>query len=491
VAASSNRTQVTSVEEVTLGTTPNTPRMRARRFTGETLAYKPTFSDSEEMRPDGTSSDPILTGTDNTGPINFEFHYPLPNSPLDSDIKSSMRATWTQTPERDNDGTADSVITDIGTTTDTVACTTGAAFVASQLVRFSGNSNSANNGTFKCTTGSATAPVFASSGFVAETAPPAASRMKVVGFAGASGDITATSTGLGSSSLDFTTLGLIVGMSIKIGGSSTSNKFATAALNVTVRITAIAAHAITLDNRPSGWTTDAGTGKLIWVFFGDHITNGTTRLSQTIERAFLGQGTPTYFVHTGMVASKYYQTFQAQKPLTGNVTYLGMTGSQSTSTLDASPDATLSLASFPVFAASANVGRVTENGSSIAGPNFCQTFEFTIDWSPTASLDITALGPQDITQHEMMVTGKFEVEFGDNSLLTRFFAGTASSVLIYVNKSNRGFVWQFPRITYNGDGSPNATGRNQNVKLPLSWKASRDDALTNAQVIMDRFEYVE
>src|SRR4051812_29825735 len=114
--ASANRLQLDSVEEVTQGTTPNTPRMRTRRFTTQSLSYTPTFVSSEERRSDGMESDPIQTGTDSKGPINFEMHYPYPSSPLDSDIKSALRNTWTSTNSRDNDGTADSVITDIGTT---------------------------------------------------------------------------------------------------------------------------------------------------------------------------------------------------------------------------------------------------------------------------------------------------------------------------------------------------------------------------------------
>src|SRR4051812_11373367 len=109
--ASANRLQLVSVEEVTQGTTPTTPRMRARRFTTQGLTYTPTFVQSEERRSAGTESDPILPGTDSKGPINFEMHSPFPGSPLDSDIKSALRNTWVSSPSRDNDGTADSVIT--------------------------------------------------------------------------------------------------------------------------------------------------------------------------------------------------------------------------------------------------------------------------------------------------------------------------------------------------------------------------------------------
>src|SRR5215218_3370609 len=250
---SSNSVRVSAVRETTPGTTPTTPRMRTARITGESLAFSQVFIDSEELRADRLMGDSIKIMSESGGGLNFEFSYPDDASPMSEMLASSFWSTWTNTTTRDNDGTADSVITDIGTTTDTVACTTGTAFVAGHLVQFSGNTNTANDGIRKCTTGSATAPVFASSGFVADTAPAAASKMKVVGFMGASGDITATATGLASTALNFTTLGLRVGGWLKIGGALTAEKFATAALNDWVRITAISANAITLDNRPTGW----------------------------------------------------------------------------------------------------------------------------------------------------------------------------------------------------------------------------------------------
>ena len=55
--------------------------------------------------------------------------------------------------------------------------------------------------------------------------------VKVVGFQGATGDVTATATGLGSTLLDFTTLGLSAGQWIWVGGDTSGVKFATAACN--------------------------------------------------------------------------------------------------------------------------------------------------------------------------------------------------------------------------------------------------------------------
>ena len=139
----------------------------------------------------------------------------------------------------------------------------------------------------------------------AETAPPGTGRLKVVGFQGASGDITATAGGLGSTSLDFTTLGLAVGQWIKVGGTAAGDRFATAGLNDWARIVAISANALTLDNKPSGWTTDAGTSKTIKVWFGDYIKNGVTKTALTLEKGFLGQDTPTYIALRGMTVNTF------------------------------------------------------------------------------------------------------------------------------------------------------------------------------------------
>ena len=76
--------------------------------------------------------------------------------------------------------------------------------------------------------------------------------------------------------MDFTTLGLAVGQLVKIGdASNAAYSFVTAANNSYARITAIAATALTLDNLPTGWTTDSGTSKTIRVFTADYVRVGT------------------------------------------------------------------------------------------------------------------------------------------------------------------------------------------------------------------------
>src|ERR1044072_4125349 len=155
----SNRTRVALTAESTLGTLPGSARMRTMRLTGESLRFTPQFLDSAEFRSDRMTADPVQIFQQNSGGINFEFSYPTDGSAISEILQSAMFNTWTNTPSRDNDGVADSVITDIGTVSNTVTFTTGAAFVVGQLVRITGTTNSANTGLFPVTTGGATSLV--------------------------------------------------------------------------------------------------------------------------------------------------------------------------------------------------------------------------------------------------------------------------------------------------------------------------------------------
>lgn len=483
---SSNRVRLTAVRESTPGVTPGSPRMRTARYTGESIAFNPEFINSDEIRDDRMMSDPILTMQSSGGGLNFELSYPDDLSPMSEIIASAMFNTWANTPTRDNDGTADSVITDVATT-GVITVTTGAAFAVGHLIRTTGFSQSANNGVFRVTTGSATVPSVGAGLLATEAAPAAAARVKVVGFEGAAGDITAASGGLGSTSLDFTTLGLTVGRMIKIGGAAVGNKFATAANNGFARITAITANLLSLDNLPPGWATDSGTGKSIRVFFGDQIKNGVTPNSLTIERGFMGQDTPTYIVTNGMQANTMTIEAASRDKMKGSVAFMGMGGSQSTTSLDVSPDAETTS---PVLAGNPNFARFAEAGATVTGPDYIRSCQFQLNNNIRNIEALGSISPVSLTPGECTVTGRAEFYFGSNGILTKFYAGTPTAVLMAAIKSSKGLVIQLPRVTYTGGTNPSASGKNQDVMLNLDFTASKD-TLTQAHVLMDRLEYVE
>jgi hypothetical protein len=481
-----NRVQLAGVRETTPGTTPTTPRMLKERITGESLElFVPQFEENDELRADRMNEDATQIFKDSKGAYNFRVFYPSDLSLRSEIYRSAFYNPWTNTPYADNDGTADSVITAFALTNSVLTAAFSAAIAVGHIVRVTGATNSGNNGNHVCTTGSATAPRFSGSVFVDEAAPPAACRAKVIGFQGTAGDITATATGLASTTLDFTTLGLAVGMPVKVGGSSAGSKFATTALNVEVTISAIAAHALTFDNRPSGWTTDAGAAKTIEVYIPDMIKNGTTHTALTLEKGFLGQTVPNYHVGTGMTVNTLNHKIESKKTLSGSVSFMGMGGSTSTTAQDASPDAA---PTGNLFAANVNVGRVMEGGAILASPNFCKMLEFTINNNLRQVEDITIDSPAGINEGECQVDVNFDTYYGDATYKDKFYNGTATSLFAVVKKNNQALAWFFPRVVYRGGGNPQASGKNQDVMLPLQGRSSYDST-TGAHIIMARFEY--
>lgn len=484
---SSNRTQVAIVRETTPGTTPNTPRMRIARITSESLSFTPEYVDPDELRSDRMLGDPIKVMQASQGGINFELAYPNDTSPMSEFYRSAFFNPWVNTPQADNDGTADSAITDVATTNTVLTAAFSGTVQVGHLVRCTGFGVANNNGIFRCTTASATVPRFVGSGITDEAAPAAAARAKVVGCQGTAGDINATSTGISSTALVFTNMGLVVGQWVKLGGTAAGDKFVTAALNDWVRITAITATTLTFDNRPSGWTTETGTGLTIKIWFGDQIRNGTTLTSLSIEKGFLGQTVPTYIVNTGMQVNTMDHALTSRAKITGSIAFMGMGGSQSTTALDASPDAATTGV---VMAANANVGRVAENGAQVTSPNWAKELTFQINNNLRAIDAVDSTSPVAVREGECTVTGKINTYFGDNTLLAKLYAGTATSINARVAKNSQALIYQFPRVTMR-DGVPAAGGKNQDVMLDASWQASIDTSLTNASALLDRLEYYE
>jgi hypothetical protein len=488
----SNRLRISAIREATLGVTPATPRMRVGRITGESLAYAPSFTDSAEIRSDRMSSDPIPTGQSNAGGISTELFFPRGRSFNAELFASAFVRDWMRQPEWDN-GEVPASIGAITATTIAVVDQSGtggfsgAAIRAGALIRMSGMAQPANNAVFRVAA-NATATSITIAGGAAETAP-ATGRLKQVGFEGASGAISATVSGLAGAGIDFTTFGLEVGSWIKIGGpagGAAAFRFANAANNGYARITAITATAITLDNLPAGWAVDAGTGKTIRVFTSDLIRNGTTPIPLTIERSFLGQTTPTHIVQRGMVAGGLRLDFASERVIGAGFDFAGIAGVDSTAALgSAYVDAPTSGA----MSANVSVGRVSEAGVAVAGPNWVRGATITLNNNLRMKTALGTLGAVDIGLGECEVAVTLETYFGDNALLQKLANGTPTSINLRAVQNGQAVFFDVPRMVLTG-GAPSAGGKNADVILPLTGRASFDAAM-QAHLLMSRMEYVE
>mgnify|MGYP000069384871 CR=1 FL=1 len=487
----SNLTQLAVVRETTLGTTPNTPRMRLFEFTDESLKFVPNFVQSQGIRSDRMNSDPIKVGETNSGGISFELQYPDNDGPISDIIRLACMKAWTNTNERYNDGTADSVITGVATSGEVVTVTTGTAFIAKQLVKLSGFGVSGNNGVFKCTTGSATVPAFVGAGLTDEAAPAAQAKMKVVGVRAIANDLAFAATTITSAAdiSDFSAF-LAVGQWVKISGCTdqTTN-------NVWARVQAIAGAVVTFDNigtSSGSFTVESAEAGVVSIWFGDYIRNGTTlpkdgNMSLSIERGFLAQATPTYIVQTGMAIDELTFNITKKQVIKCTVSFMGMSGSQSTTALDASPDA---ISSNAIMSGSVNVARVSESGSRLTSPNWSDSVTISIKNNLRMIESVDSVSAVSIGVGENMNTGTVSTYFGSNTLLAKLLAGTVGNLNSRIEKNSQAVIITLPRLTFT-DGSPNAGGKNQDVMLPLQFQASKDTTYTNAQIQFDRLPFYQ
>jgi len=489
----SNRVRVAGIRETTLGVMPANPLLRTAGITAEGLSIAPQFFVPNEIRADRMSADPSLINLMIGGNENFELAF-IPDASFNSEVfRSAFFSSWSRGPCWDNSDPTFGSITGVTATgiafTDSAALPngfSGTSLAAGMIVRLTGFGQANNNTIYRISASVAASCTIA--GGTVEASPPSTARMKVVGFQGIAGDITATATGLASTSLNFTTLGLQVGQWLKIGDASAAafGFTGTAANNGWARISGpITANAIPLDNLPTGWAADAGAGQTIRVFFGDTIRNGTTRTSLAIEKTFLSQATPTRIQYRGMAVDQLGLSFQTGQAILASASFMGTDYAQGTSAISG---AVYNPApSSAKLTANASVGRIAENGVAISTANWVRSLNLTLANNIRRIEGVGKIGAYELGVGEVTVSGTLETYFSDNTLLTKLLGQTVTNINARAQANNQAMIVGLPRVTLTG-GDPNAQGKNQDVTLPLSFVTSIDP-VTNAEIIFDRFEY--
>ena len=464
---------------------------------GNTLNYE----ESGEFTDDRLTTPFDLVSED----ANFGFDVNFRCETFDPLIAGAFYSSFDAAPTRNNGATADSAIEDVAASTGTFTVASGAAFVASQLVMSRGFTNPGNNlaTARKVNSGSATTCVIGSGILTDESAPPAYAQLYVVGFEGASGDITATSTGLGSTALDFTTLtNLKRGGWIKIGGAGAGNRFATEALNVWVRVTAIAANAVTCDNLPQGWSTDAGTGKTIKVFTTEilNIGDGSTKTTFFMQKKLPITGGAFRYMHLyGLHSGLFRLNTQARGRMTARFEYQGIRGDPDG--LEATP------AVASPFSIAAATGGMRKRGVLVSGRSFVRLHEGGGAFASTLCVPNIAfeiqnqlipvpcvhrLGYDDIEPAEAQCRFSGALNFSTESLFNKYRASTETSLSAVLQEGDQAYVIESPTglITQSGI---ELSGPNQIITMPFTFTAHRNEgSLTaNKQYAWHRARYFE
>lgn len=489
--ADTNRVQLAYVEESILGTTPTISGatvMRGIRSTGETLNFNISNTTSNEIRSDRMITDLIQSNASCAGDLNYEMSYPVQRSFLDQMIGGGLFNSWTALPYKNN-VTAASEITSVAASGVYNVASGGTSFISGHLVRATGFNTALNNtitGAAKVSASSAATVTMAGGGLTTavEAAPPIGATLQVVGFQFASGDLTATASGLACTAGDFTTIGLTVGKWIKIGGTAAGERFSTvAANNGWARVTAIAAKTLTLDNLPTGWGVDAGTGKTIDIWYGDTIKNGTTVRSFTIEKGFLD--VTQYFTYKGMVVNNMSLSLSAQNIMTGSFSFMGMTHAAGVSSLGTPYAASTE----DVLSSMANVGRMAEGGVVLGPTNYAQSLSVQIQNNLRAQPAVGVLGSIGVGTGRCDVSGNLTCYFSDRTQYDKYLNGTASSFNFRNVAGSRAFITTIPAMEFES-GTVTASQGNQDVMAQFGYRAKLD-TITQAQIMCDRVPYFE
>jgi len=484
---STNRTKLNKVREVTFGITPTNPAFKEVRNTSSSLNANPQNVASNEIRGDRQLADTIIVGQQAGGDVGGELSFQT----FDDDLEEALQGTWDTHPRIIN-ATADTEISDVSTTTLTVAAG-GAAFTAGMLCLMEDFSTAANNKLARVTSSTGTTVVFPAATFTAEGTVPVDASIRQVGFQGASGDLVATVTAgnaLTSTLLDFTTLDLSVGDWVYIGDGSAGNSFATAGCQGLARISAIAAARLSFDRVPTGWVADAGTGKTLRVFVGDRLVNASTKRSNTFERQYLEHASPSYEYFTGQTLNVMSLAFGVQSIVTMTKSYVGKEASIDDARISGATDTAAPTSE--VMNTSSDVADIAMDGSTISGPNFVLAATLSINNNLRQQNAIGSLGAVGIGNGEFNVQlSQLQTYFGSKDIYEKLLNNTDFnfSVLVQAPSTNKeGYLFDLPRCELQ-TGAPSVSGKNTDVLLEGSAQALLDPTL-GYTICINRFWYM-
>lgn len=473
------------------------------RITGTPgLAFDPLTEVSAEIRDDRQITDLIPIGAEAGGEIGFEFSYNV----ITDILESALLGTWDFTLSKTPDAGA------MGAGTIPFAATLG--FVVGQIVRLldpslfpTGEDDTAQ--LYEITTVTVDTSITVAvvdiaaldSSFTNATAITSAfesdadTRVKVVGVAGATGDIAFTATGITSAAgifddslrKDTAATDIEAGHFIRIIGSDAA---VSSTNDVFIEVSAVLAAGAGLTLKtPSDWQTDPGTGDDILIFFGDVLINPASPVALTsrqfsVERSF-NDHTPIdreLFVQMGV--NTLAQTLAPQAIAVGTVGFFGTDARARTQTdilelYSAGDPSRVDAPAFDVYNTSSNVARLARGGDRVGagGVNCVVNATVEINNNMRRQNAVGFFGACGIGLGEFGVTGTLETYFDDLTLYNDVLDGAETSLDVVLNGNDgRTLVTSVPRIKFVG-GAPQVPGKNADVLLPLTYQGLLDSDL--------------
>lgn len=498
----SDVTSLSYAEETSLGVLPGTPDWiqlepnSYNDFGGEitTLARNP-------INPSRQRQKGVVTDLDASGGFNHDLTQTNFQDMLQSFFFADLRPKGEEEPT--------SATVQAGDDTYEMAATAG--FKVGDIILASGFSNAENNGIKNITAVVLDTTIAVSETLVTEGAPPAGAKVVVVGVTGAAGDIDVDASGtlptLTSTALDWTTLGLIPGEWIYIGGDLAAEAFTNAVNNGFARIKSITATVLTLDKASGIMVTEASTTETIKIYLGRVLKNESTsslikRRSYNLERqlgapddASPAQIQSEYI--TGAVASELTLQFNTADKVTSDLSFVAIDHETRTGVVGVKSGNRPTLVSEDAFNTSSDFSRlrlsVLDPVDEFPTPLFAFVTEFSVNINNNVSPNkaVSVLGAFDVTAGQFVVSGSLEAYFADvtavNSVRNNSDVTLDFAMVKGTTGAKTGVLVDVPLIAL-GDGRANIE-QNEPVKLPLTMEAAADRVFDHT-LLMSFFDFL-
>lgn len=408
-------------------------------------------------------------------------------------------------------------------------------FAVGDLVKVSGFSNPSNNGVFEISAVTSTTMdlnVSDASGTAATLVDESATgnvSIVQVGVQAGTGDIDVDTSGdfpaLTSTTLDFTTMGVIPGEWIYVGGDTTLTKLGTANNNGYARVRTVAASRLEFDKTQFTMSTEANTTSEVQLFIGRVLKNETgsniVRQTKQFERR-LGANDDSdltalqaeYII--GCVADTMNISIPTADKLTIELGYVGIdtdaidendlpaTFKGSTTVADniKSESSNLNSIKVPVvesdaFNTSSDFARskiaIVDDTNSNPTALFGFLTELSLSVSNNASVNkaVGRIGGFEVTVGNFQVTGNLTAYFSDINAINAIKNNSDVTIDTHSVKNNQGISIDIPLLSL-GDGRPNVT-QDQPVTIPVTFNAatgSKIDTDLNHTMLMVFFDYL-
>ncbi len=359
-------------------------------------------------------------------------------------------------------------------------------FLANQLVLAQGFGVTANNGLKSVASASTATAVVVNETVVDEANPPATAKLTAVGYQFASETVDITLNGdlvrlsRASGTFDMTTLGLIPGEWVYLGGDAVGTQFADN--RGFARVNAITATYIEFDKTSWDGVAEVGTGKTIRIFFGAVLKNEADpalikRRTYQVERT-LGadaNGTMSEYL-VGAVPNELSLNIAQADKVTIDLSFVAVDNEQRTGAQGVKTGTRPSLAPGAAFNTSSDFSRIklalvsATDSSPVPLFAFATEMTLTVNNNVTPNKAIGVLGAFDTSAGTFEVGGNMTAYFADVQAVQAVRNNSDVTLDIIMLKKNFALLWDIPLLSL-GDGRL-AVEQDQAITLPLETNAA-------------------